>query len=116
MRPSVARPPAPPKKTTPGVTWMSRLVWLAATCVAGMSIITPAVDRAAGIAAMRSLAIVTCRLTLCVSTTGVSPVTMMVSCTVPTVMSALIDAVKVPANSIPSRLTVLKPVRPKVTV
>ena len=42
----------------PGVTWMSRLVGLACTCVAGISIMTPAVDRAAGIAAIRSLAIV----------------------------------------------------------
>jgi hypothetical protein len=41
---------------------------------------------------------------------GVSPVTVIVSWTVPTFRSALIAAVKDPLNSIPSRLTVAKPV------
>ncbi len=76
---------------------------------------TPAVDRAAGIAAMRSFAIVVCCLTLCVSTMGDSPETVIVSARFPTLRSALIDAVKVPVSSIPSRLNVLNPVRLKVT-
>ena len=45
-----------------------------------MSIITPAYDRAAGIAEISRCDIVVCRRTLCVSTIGVSPVTVIVSC------------------------------------
>ena len=94
---------------------MSRLVWLAMTCVAGISVMTPAVDRAAGMAAIKSFWMVVCRLTLCVSTMGVSPLTVIVSSMAPTLMSTLIEAVKFPVSSMPSRLTVLKPVRLNVT-
>ena len=66
---------------------------------------TPAYERAAGIAEITSFEIVVCRLTLCVSTIGVSPVTVIVSASVPTFMSALIDAVNEPVSSTPSRLT-----------
>ena len=59
--------------------------------------------------------IVVCRLTLCVSTIGVSPVTVIVSASVPTFMSALIDAVNEPVSSTPSRFTVLNPVSENVT-
>ena len=59
---------------------------------------------------------VTSRLALCTSTTGVSPVTVIVSASAPTLRSALMVAVNEPVSSIPSRLTVLKPCRVKVTV
>ena len=84
--------------------------------VAGINIMTPAYDLAAGMFEMTSFDTVTCRRTLCTSTIGVSPVTVIVSWTVPTFMSALIDAVNDPVSSTPSRLTVLKPVNEKVTV
>ena len=80
-----------------------------------MSIITPAYERAAGIAEIKSFDMTVCRLTLCVSTIGVSPVTVMVSASVPTFISALIDAVNEPLSSTASRLTVLNPVRANVT-
>jgi len=57
-----------------------------------------------------------CFLVLAVSTRGVSPVTVIVSSTAPTFMSALTVAVNVPVSSTPSRLTVLKPVSANVTV
>jgi hypothetical protein len=80
-----------------------------------MSIITPAYDRAAGIAEIKSFDITVCRLTLWVSTIGVSPVTVIVSARVPTFISALIDAVKEPVSSTASRFTVLNPVSENVT-
>jgi hypothetical protein len=42
-------------------------------------------------------------------------VTVIVSCTVPTLMSAFTDAVKLAATSMSSRLTELKPVNVNVT-
>ena len=98
----------------PGVTWMSRFApaWVV---VAGMSIMTPAYERAAGIDAITSLLTVTWRRTLCVSTMGVSPLTVIVSSIAPTFMSALIAAVNEPVSSMPSRLTLLKPVSVNVT-
>ena len=53
---------------------------------------------------------------LVVSTTGASPVTVTVSSRAPTRRSAFTVAVKSPDSSIPSRLTVLKPVSVNVTV
>ena len=50
------------------------------------------------------------------STIGVSPVTVIVSASVPTRISALMAAVNEPVNSTPSRLTLLNPVSEKVTV
>ncbi len=50
-----------------------------------------------------------CRFVLCTSTTGVSPVTVIVSCTPPTRMSALMVVTATPLTSMPSRLTVVKP-------
>ena len=47
----------------------------------------------------QSLAIVVCRRTLCVSTTGVSPVTVIVSATAPILMSTLTGAVNDPVSS-----------------
>ena len=76
----------------------------------------PAYARADGIAVMRSLLIVVCLRTLWVSTIGVSPVTVIVSASAPTFRSALTVAVNEPVSSMPSRLTVLKPVSVNVTV
>ena len=50
------------------------------------------------------------------STIGVSPVTVIVSARLPTRSSALTLAVNDPVSSMPSRLTVLKPVSANVTV
>ena len=50
------------------------------------------------------------------STIGVSPVTVTVSSTAPTRMSAFTVAVNDPLSSMPSRLTVLKPGSVNVTV
>ena len=51
-----------------------------------------------------------------VSTIGDSPVTVIVSCSVPTFMSALTLAVKSEVSSMPSRTTVPNPVSVKVTL
>ena len=50
------------------------------------------------------------------STVGVSPVTVTVSCSVPTRISAFTVVVAVPASSTPSRLTTEKLCSVKVTV
>ena len=65
---------------------------------------------------MISLSSTICRRTLCTSTMGDSPVTVMVSVSSPTRMSALMVAVKVPSRAMPSRLTVLNPGNVNVTV
>ena len=56
------------------------------------------------------------RLVFCTSTSGVSPVTVIVSSSAPTRRSASIFAVNEPASTTPSRLTVLKPGSVNVTV
>ena len=55
-------------------------------------------------------------VTFCTSTTGLCPVTMIVSSTEPTFSSAFTVAVKLDGSSTPSRLTALKPVSVKLTV
>ena len=50
-----------------------------------------------------------CLALLCTSTTGEAPDTVTDSCSVPTLRSMLIVAVKLPCSSTPSRMTVLKP-------
>jgi len=62
-----------------------------------------------------SLLMVTSRRELWTSTTGVSPVTVIVSATAPTLRSALTVAVNEPVSSMPSRRTPLNPVRENVT-
>ncbi len=57
-----------------------------------------------------------CCRAFCVSTSGVSPVTVIVSASDPTARSALTVAVKPTEMAIPSRLYVLKPGSEKVTV
>ena len=64
---------------------------------------------------MVSLSSVTSRLVLWMSTTGVSPVTVMVSSTPPTRKSASTVMTPVPPTARPSRFTVLKPGSVNVT-
>ena len=56
------------------------------------------------------------RFAFCTSTTGDSPVTVTVSSSAPTFISAATVSVTEPASSMPSRLTVLNPGSVKVTV
>ncbi len=72
--------------------------------------------RPVGIASTTSFVTTFWTAALCTSTSGVSPVTVMVSATAPTFMSALTVATKLPDSSSPSRLNVLNPVSVKVTV
>ena len=68
-----------------------------------------------GIDARISLVMMFCTFALWTSTIGVSPVTVIVSCSAPTFRSALTVATNVPLNSMPSRFTPLKPVSENVT-
>ena len=81
----------------PGVTWMSRLppAWVV---VAGISIMMPAYERAAGRSLITSPSMTVWRRTLCTSTIGVSPVTVTVSSSAPTRSSTLTWAVKLPTQ------------------
>ena len=72
--------------------------------------------RPVGMLSMTSLVTTFCTEALCTSTSGVSPVTVIVSASVPTFISALMVAVDEPVTSMPSRLTVLNPVSVNVTV
>ena len=65
---------------------------------------------------MTSLSIVISRRALCTSTIGDAPVTVTVSCTAPTRISASTVAVNEPVSSMPSRRDVLKPASENVTV
>ena len=66
-------------------------------------------------AARMSLLTVCWTFALCTSTIGVSPVTVIVSSRAPTFRSPFTVATNVPDNSMPSRLTVLKPGNVNVT-
>jgi len=57
-----------------------------------------------------------CWRTLCVSTSGDAPLTVMVSSSAPTFSSTLMGAIKPAASSMPSRRNALKPVSVNVTV
>ena len=115
MRPSLLRPPVPPNTSIPGVTWMSSADPVC-VIVAGMSVMTPAYARAAGIDVTMSLLRTVCRFTLWVSMMGLSPVTVTDSSSDPTFMSALTVAVNEPFSSMPSRLKMVNPVNVKVTM
>jgi len=67
-------------------------------------------------ALMMSLSSTICRLMLCTSTIGDSPVTVIVSVSSPTRRSTLIVAVKDPSRATPSRFTVENPDSEYVTV
>ena len=64
---------------------------------------------------MRSRESTFCETTFWTSTIGLAPVTVSVSSTDPTRSSAFAAAVNPAVSSTPSRLTVLKPVKVKVT-
>ena len=68
-----------------------------------------------GSVSSRSFDITVCLRTFWVSTSGVAPLTVIVSATAPTWRSAFTVAVKPAVSSMPSRLTVLKPVIVNVT-
>ncbi|PYQ96611.1 MAG: hypothetical protein DMF96_17800 [Acidobacteria bacterium] len=72
--------------------------------------------RPVGIASSTSRVMTVRVVMLCVSTTGDSAVTVIVSATAPTLRSALIVAVKSDVSSTFSRFTPLKPGSVKVTV
>ena len=72
--------------------------------------------RPVGMTSMTSRVITVRVVMFCTSTTGVSPVTVIVSATAPTFRSALTFAVKSDVSSMPSRRTVVKPVSVNVTV
>ena len=84
--------------------------------VPGISVATLRWLRPVGMASSTSIFKTRCCCVLWTSTTGVSPLTVIVSSIPPTRSSALIVAVNDPVNSMPSRLTVLKLVRANVTV
>ncbi len=69
-----------------------------------------------GSTSMTSREVVDLRMTFCVSTTGVSPVTVTVSCSDPTRRSAFTVAVNAVVNSTPSRRSELKPCSVKITL
>ncbi len=110
-RPSPVCPCNPKVHAPHGPVATSALV----TATPGISTISALYDRPVGMAATTSSVSTCCRFALCTSTTGESPVTVTVSSRLPTWKSALTVATKVPASSIPSRLTVRKPVNVKLT-
>ena len=81
----------------------------------GTSTSTALYQPAVGIALMMSFVNTVWRGAFCTSTTGVSPVTVIVSATAPTRMSAFTLAVENPVSSTPSRFAVLNPDNVKVT-
>ena len=81
----------------------------------GTSTALPNCVRPVGIVLSTSEPITVCCRAFWTSTTGDSPVTVMVSFSSPTRRSALTVAANAPASSMPSRLKVLKPGSEKVT-
>ena len=98
-------PASPPPTATPACVTFSP----------GIKDWSPEAFRELGMAAMTSSLSVCCTLTLWTSTIGVCPLTVTVSCSSPTVRSAFTVATNVPVSTMPSRLTVLKPVNENVT-
>ena len=81
----------------------------------GMSTASADWPRPAGMESMTSLLITRCSEADCTSTTGVWPVTVIVSSTAPSFISASTVAVNEPVSSMPSRLNVLNPGSVNVT-
>jgi hypothetical protein len=77
--------------------------------IPGINAWIPLAVRELGMAASTSLLTVVCTRALWTSTTGVSPVTVIVSSRAPTLRSPLMVATNSPVSSMPSRLTVLNP-------
>ena len=86
------------------------------TIIDGIRTMTLVYPCAVGIDSMRFSSSVRRRRALWTSTIGLSPVTVTVSSSVPTRMSAFTVETKSAGNSSCSRLNVLKPARVKVTV
>jgi hypothetical protein len=107
----LARPPRPPNTIIPGLSCTS----LPPPVIDGIIRTRPLYERTVGIDCISSLSSVRWRRALCRSTTGVSPVTVIVSCSEPTGMSAFTGTTKSLGTSTASRLMVLNPVSVKVT-
>ncbi len=101
-----------PKSTMPGVS----CTVFGSPVTPGTSSMIPFQLFAAGVRATRLPSSTCCRAAFCTSTIGVSPVTVIVSSSVPTFMSAFTSTVPEPPSSTASRLTILKPVSVKLTV
>jgi hypothetical protein len=86
------------------------------TLIAGTTWVKDEYKRDEGMSLIVSLLSVSCVRALVTSTTGVSPVTVIVSATPPTFMSAFTVAMNEPVSSIPSRLNVENPFSVKVSV
>src|SRR5580765_7870831 len=106
MRPSLARPPFAVNIAMNGVI---AALPLPCTCSPGMAESRAPYVRVAGTVLMTSLLSTAWRRALCVSTIGVSPVTVTVSATEPTRIATLMGMTPDPVTSMPSRLTVVKP-------
>ena len=83
-----------------GVVWTFALTFLICADIFGRTVLDRPIR---GVAEIVSLSIVTCRRTLCTSTIGDSAVTVTVSCSVPTFMSAFTVAVNEPSITTPVR-------------
>src|SRR5215831_3990016 len=88
---------------------------LVSTSRPGVALRIAPAARVAGSVWMTDWFITISRLALWTSTTGVSPVTVIVSASAPTFMSALIVATNEQVSSMSSRLTVLNPVSVNTT-
>ena len=111
-RPSCVLPPCAVNRSIVGRSW--RLPSPATT--EGTSCSTLLYEREVGSAASTGPPMICWRRALCTSTTGLSPVTTTDSSIAPTRIWMSIVTIRAPASSTPSRLTMLKPVRVKVTV
>ena len=112
MRPSLIGPPRAAKKVIVGDAASAPSL----TFRPGTAFSRVPTERLPGMAATMSALSTVSRCVVWTSTTGDSPVTVMVSSSEPTFMSAGMVSVAVPLSSIPSRLTRLKPVSLKVSV
>ena len=106
-RPSLTGPPLAKKKTSPGDGFS------AAPKVSrpGIMVMSDPVERVPGRAEITSPSITASRRVDWTSTTGLSPVTMMVSVRLPTRMSIGIVRVAEPISSTPSRLHLAEALR-----
>ena len=106
IRPSLIGPPRAAKKVIVGDAASAPSL----TFSPGTAFNRVPTERFPGIAATMSALSTVSFCALWTSTTGVSPVTVIVSSSAPTRMSIGIVSVVVPLSSMPSRLTTLKPV------
>ena len=105
MRPSLIGPPRAAKKVIVGDAASAPSL----TTRPGTAFSRVPTERFPGMASITSALSTVSRRVVWTSTTGVSPVTVIVSATAPTRISAGIVSVAVPLSSMPSRLTMLKP-------